>query len=96
MFLQYNSEFPKAIISKADGLVSLIRKTDCAFTISLLLLLLLLLLEISGLFNKASENYIPIDEIKKRLSHGLSSFITTYEKMIELELLNNQLKSGFL
>jgi len=95
MFLQYNSEFPKAIISKADGLVSLIRKTDCAFTISLLLLLLLLL-EISGLFNKASENYIPIDEIKKRLSHGLSSFITTYEKMIELELLNNQLKSGFL
>ncbi|HEY4784667.1 MAG TPA: LA2681 family HEPN domain-containing protein [Bacteroidales bacterium] len=62
--LEHNPEFSQAIVSKADGLVYMIRTTNCALTISLFA-------KIYWLFKKASEeNKLP-EEVKNTVEVGL-------------------------
>lgn len=63
--LEHNPEFPQAIVSKADGLVYMIRTTGCALTISLFA-------EIYWLFKKASEQKIIPEEIKRTIEIGIN------------------------
>ena len=63
MVLNHNQEFPQAVVSKADGLVYMIRVTNCPLTISLFA-------EIYRLYNKASEQNIVLEEIKKNIEIG--------------------------
>jgi len=63
MVLNHNREFPQAVVSKADGLFYMIRATNCPLTISLFA-------EIYRLYNKASEQNIVLEEIKKAVEVG--------------------------
>lgn len=63
MVLNQKQEFPQAIVSKADGLVYMIRATNCPLTISLFA-------EVYRLYNKASEQNIFAEDIKKTVEIG--------------------------
>lgn len=62
--LEFNKDFPQAIVSKADGLLYMLKATNCAITISLFA-------EVYFLFKKASENPITIKEIDKSVQSGI-------------------------
>lgn len=61
--LSHNQEFPQALVSKADGLVYMIRATNCQLTLSLFA-------EIYRLYNRAGQQNIVIEEIKRRIEIG--------------------------
>lgn len=75
LVLQYNPEFPQAIVSKADGLFYMIRTTDCGLTISLFS-------EIHRLYKKASKKSIPLKAITEAIETGIENsaeFLTANE-----------------
>lgn len=84
--LKHNSDFPQAIVSKADGLVCMIRATNCALTISLFA-------EIYRLFNKASKQNITSEEIKKTVEIGLRK---SAEFLIDNEFNIESIESEFV
>lgn len=63
--LDHNSEFPQALVGKADGLDFMIRTTDCALAISLFA-------KIYWLFKKASEQGNMPEEIKNTIEIGIN------------------------
>jgi tetratricopeptide (TPR) repeat protein len=63
--LEHNPEFPQALGSKADGLLYMIRATNCALTISLFA-------KIYWLFKKAKENANMSEEIEKSVEYGIN------------------------
>jgi len=62
--LEFNPNFPQALVSKADGLLYMLRATNSEITISLFL-------EIYNLFTKALKSPIHLDVIKRTVESGL-------------------------
>jgi tetratricopeptide (TPR) repeat protein len=62
--LKFNPNFPQALVSKADGLLYMLRAANTEITISLFL-------EVYNLFTKALKNPIHLDVIKKTVKSGL-------------------------
>lgn len=62
--LKFNPNFPQALVSKADGLLYMLRAANTEITISLFL-------EVHNLFTKALKSPIHLDVIKKTVESGL-------------------------
>lgn len=63
MVLSHKPKFPRAVVSKADGLRYMMQETDCPITISLFA-------EIYRLFNIASEQIMVLEDIRRAVELG--------------------------
>jgi tetratricopeptide (TPR) repeat protein len=73
MVLKYNPDFPQALVSKADGLIYMLRSTNCEKTTYLFV-------QIYSLFKKASEQNIGQEAIKIQVESGLKKSLELVNK----------------
>jgi tetratricopeptide (TPR) repeat protein len=73
MVLRFNPNFPQALVSKADGLIYMLRATNCERTTYLFA-------QIYSLFKKASEQHIDQQEIKVSIEKGLKISLENLNK----------------
>lgn len=73
MVLKYNPDFPQALVSKADGLIYMLRSTNCEKTNYLFV-------QIYSLFKKASEQNIGQEAIKIQVESGLKKSLELVNK----------------
>lgn len=91
MVLKYNPDFPQALVSKADGLIYMLRSTNCEKTTYLFA-------QIYSLFKKASEQHIEHEAINIKVEVGLKKSLELLNKtkfdlsQLPKELLLNELE----